>query len=216
MSNIIKLKHKPRILKTDYEFEPDIENEVNQQLEAEKQYKRELERQYNLGLNDGYKQAKELLESEYSSEMVKKSEEFYKILSSFEEKLFSYETAFNEIIANLSVQIAEKIINFQVENKTFIIETLKSSVKKIIGANEILIRLNPKDYELLTLENSVNQIESSFTKIKFEVNEKIDAGGCYIQSEIGNVDARIKTQLEEIEKTFISYLANLGNNDGIS
>ncbi len=214
MSNVIKLKNKPRILKTDFGFEAENQNEINQNLDAELQYKKELENQYNIGFGDGFATAKEKLENEFNSELISKSEEFYKILSSFEEKLFTYETAFNEIISTLSIKIAEKIIKSQITFKTNIEETIRESARKIIGANEILIRLHPTDYEVLVNDSSKNLIENSFTKIKFEINDTIEPGGCYIESEIGNVDARIKTQLEEIEKTFDAYKSNLNEQDG--
>jgi flagellar biosynthesis/type III secretory pathway protein FliH len=36
--------------------------------------------------------------------------------------------------------------------------------------------------------------------IKFEIDDNIEIGGCLIETEIGNLDARISSQLNEISK----------------
>jgi flagellar assembly protein FliH len=41
---------------------------------------------------------------------------------------------------------------------------------------------------------------SSFNKIKIEPDACIEQGGCLIETEIGSVDARISTQLSEMQK----------------
>ena len=49
-------------------------------------------------------------------------------------------------------------------------------------------------------------MDDSFARIKFEPDERIDKGGCFVETEIGNVDARISTQLNELKRQFDSYL----------
>ncbi|MBZ0199159.1 MAG: hypothetical protein K8H86_04775 [Ignavibacteriaceae bacterium] len=36
--------------------------------------------------------------------------------------------------------------------------------------------------------------------MKFEPDDTLDMGGCFIETEIGNVDARLSTQINEIKK----------------
>ena len=69
-----------------------------------------------------------------------------------------------------------------------------------MGANEIRLKLNPADIEELN-ETTKNLIHSgSFNKIKIEPDERIELGGCLIETEIGNVDSRISTQLNEMQR----------------
>ncbi len=39
-------------------------------------------------------------------------------------------------------------------------------------------------------------------QIKFEKDERIEQGGCFIESEIGNADGRISSQLNELKRKF--------------
>ena len=70
----------------------------------------EMQRRYQIGFSEGYSAAKKELELNFDDMMLKKSEEFYRILEAFEEKLVGYESVFNSLVIKLAVQIGEKII----------------------------------------------------------------------------------------------------------
>ena len=167
-----------------------------------------MERKYQTGFDEGYQKAKDDLENEYSEELLKKTEEFYQILANFELKLIDYEKSFDEIVITVSTKIAEKIVQREVENKTAIQSTLKEAVRKIMGANEIIIKINPQDYNSITQDGTQKDLEKNFSKIRFEQDGNIDIGGCLIESETGNVDARISTQLDEITKQLRNNIMN--------
>ncbi|MGD8777605.1 MAG: FliH/SctL family protein [Ignavibacteria bacterium] len=171
-----------------------------QAFDEEALRKKELETKFNKAFQDGYEKAKCDLEEEYSNQFMQKTEEFYSILSSFEQKLISYEDAFEKIIVEVSSKIAEKILQREIENKTIVGTALSNSAKKVLGANEIIIKINPEDLKLISTDGTVDSLEKSFSRIKFEEDKSIDKGGCFIETEIGNVDARIETQLEEIKR----------------
>ncbi|MEJ2615740.1 MAG: FliH/SctL family protein, partial [Ignavibacteriaceae bacterium] len=46
--------------------------------------------------------------------------------------------------------------------------------------------------------------DESFSKIKFEQDDRIEQGGCVVETEIGNVDGRISSQFNELKKYFDS------------
>ena len=75
---------------------------------------------------------------------------------------------------------------------------LKNSLQKVIGANQVIIKLNPIDYNSITTSEFIPEIESSFNKIKFEEDSKIELGGCIINTELGNVDAKISNMINEL------------------
>lgn len=199
MSDVIRLNIKSKTLKA---FVPDHGVDLTQftSFSQEDSLKKEMEKKFQNGYDEGYQKAKDDLESEYSDELLKKTEEFYQILASFEQKIIDYEKSFDEIIIKVSTKIAEKILQREIENKTSIQNALKEAVKKILGANEIVIKINPADFESITQNGTQKELEKNFSKIRFEQDSNIDEGGCLIESETGNVDARISTQLDEITK----------------
>lgn len=207
MSDIIRLNIKSKTLKA---FVPEhgVDLSLFSALSQEDSLKKEMEKRQKKGFDEGYQKAKDDLESEYSDELLKKTEEFYQILASFEQKIIDYEKNFDEIVISVSTKIAEKIIHKEIENKTVIQNTLKEAVKKILGANEIIIKINPEDYKGISLDGTQKDLEKNFSKIRFEQDGNIDIGGCLIESEAGNVDARISTQLDEISKQLENNILN--------
>ncbi len=201
MSNVIKLSNRPSVsIRSAKDLI--IENEdFNRKNEIEINREQILMKEnYTKGFEEGYSKAKRELEKDYNNQLIKKTEEYYEILSNFEEKLIAYEKIFDEVIAKLSIKIAEKVIRSEVSNRNVIEEIIKEAAKKIIGANDVIIKLNPKDYGLITENGNDKLLNKSFSKIKFESTETIEIGGCIIESVIGNVDAQISTQINEIER----------------
>jgi len=205
MSDVIKLNVKTRGLKVLLPDANENGGEFNSFYDEQDLLQRELQKQYNLGYERGYTEARAKLAKEFSDDLIGKSEEFYRILASFEDKLTHYETDFDKIIIKVCEKIAAVILKREIQSKSVIENTLNSAVDKIIGANEVTIKINPADYILITAEGKNNSFEQHFSKIKFEKDNRIDRGGCIIETEIGSVDARISSQLNEI-------IRNLENN----
>lgn len=162
--------------------------------------KKKLKNEYEKGFEEGYKEANDKLKEKYESEVYKKSEEFYNILSSFEEKLNQYESSFDKIVKDISTAIAEKIIKRKLDKDSIFQDTLHETLPKIIGANKIVVKINPVELELLEKEELLEVYEKKYGHIKFEPDEKIEKGGCLIETDIGNVDARISSQINEIAR----------------
>lgn len=198
MSNVIKLNIKSRSLKAVLNEDNLASIDVDDQESNDKRYRIELERQYNTGYSKGYDDAKSELENEYSQQLLEKAEEFYNIIKSFEEKILDYETIFEKVVIETSKQISKKIIGREIQNESIISSVLKNSLQKVIGANQVIIKLNPIDYNSITTSEFIPEIESSFNKIKFEEDSKIELGGCIINTELGNVDAKISNMINEL------------------
>lgn len=200
MSDVIKLNIKSKSLKAVLNDDNISSIDIDDQEGNDKRYRVELERQFNLGYNKGYDDAKAELESEYNQQMMEKAEEFYSIIKSFEERIINYETAFEKVVIETSKQISKKIITREIENQSIIETVLRNSLQKVIGANQILIKLNPNDYQSIVNSDFLPELENQFNKVKFEEDEKIEKGGCLINTELGNVDSKISTMVNELIK----------------
>lgn len=168
----------------------------------------QLEIQYQKGFQEGYEEAKKELEKDLTDKLASQSEEYYKILSSFENKITNYETEFDEIVSKVSIKAAKQILHRELREETTIESVLKASLSKVLGANKILIKVNSQDFKLLNTNDTVKKLNTGLAKIKIEADDNIGIGGCVIETEIGNVDGRISTQINEIKKQFENMLNN--------
>ncbi len=207
MSEVIKLNIKSKNIRavvSDSIESSESFTEYTELLEREKEesaHKQELENEYKKGFEDGKKETKEKLEKLHSEELLRQSEDFYNIIKTFEDKIKSYESDFHRLVINVVGKISEKIIKRELNQKSVIEKILNENLSKIIGANEIVIKLNPDDFNLLEKSNKEYLGVNNISKIRFETSDNIDVGGCLIETEIGNLDARIESQVNEILKT---------------
>lgn len=103
-------------------------------------------------------------------------------------------------IINLIITMVKKIVKkLTEEEENVVINNTKEALSIIRGAMKVYIHVNPDDYEFTTKhkEELIRMIEG-MPEVKFFENPAVDKGGVIIETDIGEVDARISTQLEEI------------------
>lgn len=217
MSDKIRLNIKSRNLKAIIQ-KKDEENkafydyaELLEKEKIENAHKIELENVYKNGFEDGKQNAEEKLSEKHNQELIEQAEEFYKIIKTFEDTIKQYENNFHKIVINATQKISEKIVKREIEQKSIISEILEQNLSKVFGANEITIKLNPADFKIVEKTNREKMNSIGISKIKFEPSESITKGGCLIETEIGNLDARIESQINEIIKSLENKLTKSNN-----
>ncbi len=111
----------------------------------------------------------------------------------FEQATFQMETK----LLKTSISIAQKIISIEVgENSSKIAkETISHLLSKIKTASKVKIHLNPRDYEILRHELTLE----SFIELVQDVNVAI--GGVVIASDLGNFDGNIEAKVASMLET---------------
>lgn len=215
MSDIVKLNIKSKGIKAVIaeEFQKGGGfKEFSEVLEKEKEeqsHKIELENEFQRGYQVGREEAINELEKKHSDDLLNQSKDFYNIIKSLEEKFIGFEKDFHKLVIYLAGKIAEKVIGNELRNESRIEKILDQNLNKILGANEIIIKLNPTDFELMQKSSREYLGSSGISKIKFESNENIQMGGCLIESEIGNLDARVESRISELLKALENHYQNL-------
>lgn len=198
MSDVLNLKAKSK--RVNVTLSNPLENGNFKTEKDENYFKRELERQYEKGFNEAERLVTEKLEDEFSQRLRENYEQILEVKRALDKIIPEFESYFEKIVINLSMLIAEKIVKREIAKETIIDETLKDSLKKVIGANKVIVKLNPGDFESLGALKSENFSMESFDKINFEQDARIEPGGCFIETEIGSADAKISSQFNEIKK----------------
>lgn len=203
MSSVIKVNLKSRKLDVkvkESRFDKNAET-VDLREKEEAILKSHIDKAYKEGFEAGSASTAAELTQKFNFELKKKFEMLEAIFGNFEENISEYEIAFDKVVSELSILIAEKIIHREVEFAPILPNILKESLKKVIGANKIIVKLNPGELEMIEADSENLLSKSSLTNLSFEADDRIQKGGCLVLSEIGNVDARVSAQLSEIEKS---------------
>jgi flagellar assembly protein FliH len=212
MSDVVRLNIKSKNFKAVISKQ-DEENkefsdygEILEKEKLETAHKMELEAEFKKGYDKAKNEVENYLNEKHNEEILTQAEEFYRILKTFEEKIKSYDNSFHKVVIEVSQKIVEKILKREIENKSTISEILEQNLNKVIGANDIIIKLNPSEISIVEKTSKEKMDKIGISRIRFEASETIQKGGCLIETEVGNLDARIDSQLNEISKALETKL----------
>lgn len=158
----------------------------------------EAEKLKEIAKNEGINQGREEIRSELTEMLAQAAKMLGEAEQLRNERIVSSE----EELLRLSVSIAKKIIGTQLELDPQIIKNIViQALQTVMGAEKIRIKLSKEDvdvFQSLTDNQELREILSDTTPLHIETLSKFERGDCSIETDIGNVDARIKLQLERI------------------
>ncbi len=151
--------------------------------------------------DDGYDEGRNRGYDEGKTEVSRLIDSLNKIISATIDKR-------NWIIKNVEKQlmmivllISRKIIKTISEHqKGIVMNNIKEALSKVRGRTEVVIRVNIEDLELTTehKEDFMAMVED-IRNVTILEDSTVDRGGCIIETDFGNIDARIASQFAEIE-----------------
>ncbi|OHD56448.1 MAG: hypothetical protein A2Y33_15795 [Spirochaetes bacterium GWF1_51_8] len=103
-------------------------------------------------------------------------------------------------VLNLVMTMVEKVVKrLTHEERNVVVNNVREALQLIRGAMRVYIHVNPEDYHytISHKDEFISMIEG-MPEVKFFENPKVDRGGVYIETDIGEVDATIATQLSDI------------------
>jgi flagellar assembly protein FliH len=101
--------------------------------------------------------------------------------------------------------ISRKVIKVLSENQRgVVIDNVKEALRKVKDRGSVIIRVNIADLELTTEHTSefISLVEGSKDLHVIE-DSTVDQGGCVIETDFGEIDARISSQLAELENRIL-------------
>jgi len=164
-------------------------------LQAE-QIKREA---YQAGLAQGRATAEAAVHQEFEQLRQQYADSLAKLMSLRQQLIELHEKE----IVRLVISIAKKIVHREVKvDREIVISLIKSALARIGDQSAATIRLHMDDYnyvqsrrgEFLSGENGI---------VKLVDDRSITRGGCLIETDFGQIDARIEQQFKQIEKALL-------------
>ena len=146
------------------------------------------------GLRAGEKAQKEMLEGAMEA------------LSSAVSKLDAVKTEYRREAERHAVEIglmiARKLVLREIAiDETAIFRVLKEALGKVKDQKEIRVKLHPTDLETVTSAGGdLAAAAKGKRNVHFEPGDDLCRGECIIETDFGDVDARIENQLETIEE----------------
>ena len=107
-----------------------------------------------------------------------------------------------EEVVRLALAVAKKIVHREIYIDSTIIHTLvRVALERVSGKSAVKVRLSRPDYEYMTkMHSDMSRVEGR--EIEFESDNTLSQGDCVIQTEAGDIDARIEEEFNEVESAF--------------
>jgi flagellar assembly protein FliH len=174
----------------------DIEAETRSTLDDEK--KEALEQGREAGRSEGY--------TEGMAEVERLIQRTQVVLERAQDKRGEILAETEQEIINLVLLIARKVIKVISDNqREVIVSNVVQALRKVRDRGNVIIHVNLADLKLTTehTKEFIRLLEG-VKSIQVVEDSAVDSGGCIIETDFGEVDARISSQLAEIETKILS------------
>ncbi len=146
-----------------------------------------------LGQEEGYQEG--------NAEVKRLVDRVHKILNAAIEKRREIIMEAENQMVELVLLISKKVVKvISEEQKNVVVSNVIQALRKMKSRGEVEIRVNLEDVSLTTDHiNDFMEMVESVSAITVLEDSTIEKGGCLIETNLGRIDARISSQLREIE-----------------
>ena len=111
-------------------------------------------------------------------------------------------------LVDLALAIARQVVCREIQmDKEVVICVAREALGKVADAASINIKMSPSDLEFINqTKYQLSDLVDKIDNITIEAEEGIQSGGCIIETNLGEIDARIEKQLQAVEESFRSAL----------
>ncbi len=111
-------------------------------------------------------------------------------------------------LVDLVLLISRKVVKVISENqKNVVINNVVQALRKLKSRGDVVIRVNLADLDLTTdhVKDFMKMVENVKSVTVLE-DSSVDRGGCVIETDFGQIDARISSQFKEIEEKILELV----------
>ncbi|WP_018525949.1 flagellar assembly protein FliH [Alkalispirochaeta alkalica] len=156
----------------------------------------------------GHQEGREAGIQEGLGELQRVIDRFHLVLSkAIERRNEIIQESESQVVA-LVLSIAKKVIKVISEHqKNVVINNISQSLQKLQQKSDILVRVNLADLPLVTSHREeILRMAERVKHVTIAEDTSVDPGGCIIETDFGEIDARISSQLREIEDRILEMV----------
>jgi len=172
-----------------------LETETRQTLDDEK----------NAALNQAREEGEKAGYAEGKAEVDRLIERTHTVLERAQDKRGEILTQTEEEVIRLVLLMVRKVVKVISESqREVVVSNVIEALKKVKDRGNIIIRVNLEDVKLTTEHTKeFIQMLEGVKSIQVAEDSSVDMGGCVIETDFGEIDARISSQLAELESKIL-------------
>ncbi len=159
---------------------------------------------YESGFRQGEKTGMEMAEKKIESLMSRYADA---VLEIGKVKAGLYSQVEREVV-KLAVEIAKKIVCREIQADPDIIQALvRVALGHVAEKSAVTVHLHPTDYNfVLEHRSELSPGGESGCEVVLLADKSIERGGCLVETECGEIDARIEERFREVERGFFEEM----------
>jgi flagellar assembly protein FliH len=170
-------------------------------MDLEAHIEERIRMEYDRGVAMGKIIGADSNKTEYEAKLSAATGRIDGIVSEIREQYSDLYRTSEQAVVKFAFGIAERIIRKEVSlDRSIVLGQIRESVRRVLGVERLRIRVHPDDLAAVREQKSMIQANGdSIRDIVVEGDESLEFGDCVLESDMGNIDARISTQLKQIE-----------------
>jgi flagellar assembly protein FliH len=168
---------------------------------------------YARGVEEGRRHAEARLQEGLAKIRHEEDERIALMMAGVSGQLHELQKTIEADAYRFALAVAERIVKHEVSvQDDIVIAQIREAIQRIVGVESIKLRVHPADESVVQAHR--NAFLSSLGNVRemiIETDEGLERGGCIIESPSGNIDARISTQLRQIEAALFGASSNRGD-----
>ena len=170
--------------------------------------------------SEGFEQGSQEGFEKGSAEVERLIERTHKILESVMQRREEILQDTESQIVELVILMARKVIKILSENqKNVIMANTVAALRKVKTRGSVTLRVNIEDVKLTTAhaDEFIQHVEN-VQGITVQEDSSVEKGGCIVETDFGAIDARISSQLTELENKIleVSPVKNIKRSDPLT
>jgi flagellar assembly protein FliH len=152
-----------------------------------------------------YQQGMEEAQAEFAADRAALTQTVADTIADVNQQVEDFWGAIEPELLKLAVDVARKVVHREiVENQEVVLNMVKIALYQLRDRQSLKIRVSTADYDLLR-EHKEEIMGSCDGMRNLEIlqDRRVEQGGCLIESDNGNLDARIETQIREVERALL-------------
>ena len=170
--------------------------------------------------NEGFEQGSQEGFEKGSAEVDRLIERMHKILEAVMQRREEILQDTESQIVELVILMARKVIKILSENqKNVIMANTVAALRKVKTRGSVTLRVNIEDVKMTTehADEFIKHVEN-VQGITVQEDSSVEKGGCIVETDFGAIDARISSQLTELENKIleVSPVKNIKRSDPLT
>jgi flagellar assembly protein FliH len=171
-----------------------------------------LAQAYERGEQEGRRVAEEEFKEALARLREEEAQRIGSVLSSITTQMQEMQKTIERDAYRFALAVAERVVKHEVTlHDDAVIAQIREAIQRVVGVESIKLRVHPADEDIVRAHrNTLLASLGTVHEVVIDADEGMERGGCIIDSASGNIDARISTQMKQIDAALFGPAAGRG------